>query len=400
MHFRHVVFGSVLFPILAGAAPIQAPSAAVLQNLATQCAAHPVGDFCPGLSSTNPSRRSHEKRAQELQSDAAWGLARISQRNKLSTMGTDKAGPDQLPRRGASQDWSFTFDDTWGTGVLVYVVDSGVWSGHSELTGRVENGWVAPGLGGTATQDVCDHGTAVASLIAGTTLGVAKKATIVPVRIVDSSRCAPNPPESSTQDAVPGINWAVSDFKGRTNAKGGVINVSWQVYQTAASEQALTAAIAAGMHVLVSAGNNNKNQCLGGPSPAALQRVKDVGQIVVGGTDWDDARMDFGSFGSNFGPCVTLFAPGMSMVVAKGETDGTNHPLGFGGFYNSGTSFATPLVSGVIAALISSGGNMSPADMRAAVVSKAVQNAGIGKLQGSPDVLLQSAMLGTTAQRR
>ncbi|KAJ7213612.1 peptidase S8/S53 domain-containing protein [Mycena pura] len=296
-------------------------------------------------------------------------------------MGTDENGPEGLPTRAASQDWSFPFDDTWGEGVIVYVVDSGVWNGHSELTGRVEDGWVREGLGGAATEDVCDHGTAVASLIAGTTLGVAKKATIVPIRIVDGSRCSPTPPESTT-DVVPGVNWVVSDFKARTNVKAGIVNISWQLYQTDASESALS-------------------DCYGGPAQAALQRVKDVGQFVVGNTDWDDARLDLCEVGSNFGPCLTLFAPGASMVVAadKPGIDGTNHPLTRGGCGSSGTSFAAPLVSGVIAAIASTSGNLSPAEMRTTVVQKAVNPAGIGDLQESPDIMLQSLLISRTAQR-
>ncbi|KAJ7751415.1 peptidase S8/S53 domain-containing protein [Mycena metata] len=141
--------------------------------------------------------------------------------------------------RGKTRDWTFTYDDTWGHGVFVYVADSGVRDTHTELAGRVLPGYVLPGPGGAATEDVFNHGTGVASLIAGATLGIAtKQATIVPVRIADGNRC--DRVDTSSADAAAGVNWAVSDYKARNSPTTGIINISWQVYNEPVAVTALT----------------------------------------------------------------------------------------------------------------------------------------------------------------
>ncbi|KAJ6605320.1 peptidase S8/S53 domain-containing protein, partial [Mycena vulgaris] len=341
------------------------------------------------------SAPSNRKRASKIQTNAAWSLARIAQKTQLTTMGTDEDGPDEYPSRAGSQDWSFPYDDTWGDGVIVYIIDSGVRSTHAELAGRVENGWVLPRLGGKATDDLCDHGTAVAALVVGKTLGIARKATIVPVRVADATGCSRI--ATTSDDVTAGVNWAVSDYQTRCNAKAGIINISYQLYQTDASQKALADAIAAKMHVIVTAGNDDQNQCFGGPAAPADQRVKDVGQFIIGNTDWDENRfsIDPGVTGSNYGSCLTLFAPGASMNIASGKDDTT---IEHGGYVYSGTSYAAPLVAGAIAAFVTSSGNIDPAAMRALIVKKAVNGGGLKDLRGSPDILLQSPVLGAFPQ--
>ncbi|KAJ7075700.1 subtilisin-like protease 3-like protein [Mycena crocata] len=108
--------------------------------------------------------------------------------------------------------------------------------------------------------------------------------------------------------------------------------------------------------------------------------------------DWDDER---NVEASNFGPCLTIFAPGTSITVASGHSDtGITH----GGFEETGTSLSTPLVAGTIASLVTKEGNKSPAQMRALLVSYAAKNTGIKNLNGSPDVLLQSLIRSGSLQ--
>ncbi|KAJ7214308.1 peptidase S8/S53 domain-containing protein [Mycena rebaudengoi] len=334
-------------------------------------------------------------------------LARIAQTAALANVGTDDDGPAgstgiEVPKRAASLDWSFPYDDSWGENVVVYVVDSGVRITHTEFGGPVENGFVVTGLTGVATEDVCDDGghgvrTGVASLIAGKTLGIARKATIVPIRATDAAGCTEN--AFTTPRIVDAVNRAVADYTSnrKCNYKGGIINISMTVRHTPDSVQAFTAAKDAGLHVVVTAGNDGANECFEGPAPADKQRVKDMGQLIIGNMDYTDQPHDLEEFGgSNFGPCLALWAPGTSMNVASNRGDTV---IDHGGLDKSGTSYSAPLVSGTIAAMISSSGNKSPTEMRDALLSRAFHNAGLRNLKdGSPDIVLQSLILSGPTQ--
>ncbi|KAJ7478264.1 peptidase S8/S53 domain-containing protein [Mycena latifolia] len=324
------------------------------------------------MQTTAPWQVSVAHDCMELCLTVCRALARIAQPPSLT--GMDTAVP--TPKRATSLDWSFPYDTDWGNGVWVYVVDSGVRADHVELKGRVDKGHVIPGLTGLATEDVCDHGTGVASIIAGNTLGIARSAYIVPIRIADSTTCVRGPKTNAY--VLEGIKLALSDFQTR-RPPVGIINISWQVYDTPEIEQALRAAITAGLHVVVSAGNEAMNQCFGGPSAPANQRVKDVGQIVVGNIDWTDTRAPL----SNFGDCLTLFAPGTSLKMA-----GKASPSAY--ITETGTSFSAPLVAGTIASLVASK-KLPPREMRDFLVSESIHGAGIKGLgAGSPDILLQT----------
>ncbi len=169
------------------------------------------------------------------------------------------------------QQWAmfaFPFSALWscgkGAGITVAVVDSGVQANHPDLSGRVRpgaaivNGVVQTGSGGT---DVNGHGTHVAGIVgAGENgvgiVGIAPRATILPVRVLDEQGVGPN------SDIGKGITWAVDHG-------AQVINVSIGSDTKAASvTTAVSYAVAHGVVVVAAAGN-------GGPSgnpryPAAL----------------------------------------------------------------------------------------------------------------------------------
>ncbi|KAJ7081161.1 peptidase S8/S53 domain-containing protein [Mycena belliarum] len=299
---------------------------------------------------------------------APWALARLAQSPTLT--GMDTATP--TPTRAKSSDWSFEYDETWGAGVAVYIVDSGV-AKHDELGNRLEAGRVIPSYddGRGANVDVCNHGTGVASLVAGKTAGIARSATIVPIRIAEEKTCGVG--STTNADVVAGVGLAIEDFKVRKPTTG-VINISWSTVHTDTLAKALEEAIGIGMHVVLSAGNDGADL---GPSGPDKQRVKDVGQLVVGGVDWTDTRR----MTSNYGDCITLWAPGASLTFASNAG-----PDAFR--IDSGSSFAAPLVAGVVSALAD--GHKTPAQMRDLIVSSHTAAVGLKDIRGSPDRLLQS----------
>src|SRR6185436_18075841 len=123
----------------------------------------------PLVASVNPDLR---MQAIATQSGATWGLDRSDQRN--------------LPLNG-----TYVYPDQGGQGVHVYVIDTGINPNHAEFTGRVgtSRNFVAPLLIGStdpnAWTDCNGHGTHVSSTAAGTTWGIAKKATLHAVRVLD-----------------------------------------------------------------------------------------------------------------------------------------------------------------------------------------------------------------------
>ncbi|KAF9257399.1 subtilisin-like protein [Marasmius fiardii PR-910] len=308
---------------------------------------------------SNATWSSLTKRAPVQGSTFAWELARIGQNHMINTFGAN--GNDNAPKTLQSLNWGFKRDPTWGTNVLVYVIDTGVRGSHTELNGRVEAGFTLQTLGNIpANQDTAlNHfGHGVASLIAGQRVGVAPAARIVPIRIFGDGDSAAD--LGATPNVIWGINTAVADFNarpGRANLKA-VINISYILRDTAEARTAVTNAITQGIHVVYAAGNEGQNQC---PNPANPnpQRVAQPGQITVGAVDaFDEYRF-------NFGPCIDILAPGAQVRMASAADD-TSY------LNDDGTSFAAPLVSGVIASILSQPNPpASPQDMKTLLTAAA-----------------------------
>ncbi|KAK4185640.1 peptidase S8/S53 domain-containing protein [Podospora australis] len=248
-----------------------------------------------------------QKRAYTTQSHAEWGLSRISRRARL----------------GAS---SYYFDTTAGQNVRVYVVDTGVRTTHTEFEGRAT--WGANFIAGSPNTDEYGHGTHVAGTVAGKTYGVAKKAKIIAVKVLDKNG------SGTMSGLILGLNWAVTNAKAAGVAKKAVVNMSLGGGYTASVNAAVKAATDAGLTVVVSAGNSNANSA--GYSPASAPSA-----ITVGCSGPTDYRSEF----SNFGNLVDIFAPGEGTLSAY-------HTSNTASYYMAGTSMAAPHVAGLAAYFI------------------------------------------------
>lgn len=273
-----------------------------------------------------------------VQYSATWGLDRIDQRNR--------------PLNG-----SYVYNAT-ASGVRAYVIDTGILASHYEFAGRVGAGFTAIN-DGQGSNDCNGHGTHVAGTIAGSTWGVAKGATVVPVRVLGCDGSGTN------SGVIAGIDWVRTQ-----HIKPAVANMSLGGGASYAVDQAVNNLINAGVAVVVAAGNSNANAC--NYSPARVANA-----ITVGASTSVDQRASF----SNYGQCVDLFAPGASIRSAWHTDPGASAML-------NGTSMASPHVAGAAAIYLSRYPYATPS----AVNSWLLNNASYNRLSylgpGSPNRLL------------
>ncbi|GAA2498486.1 hypothetical protein GCM10010406_38770 [Streptomyces thermolineatus] len=274
------------------------------------------------------------------QTGATWGLDRIDQ--------------SALPLNG-----SYTYPDSAGQGVTAYVIDTGVRISHTQFGGRAFNGYDAVD-GDNVAQDGNGHGTHVAGTIAGSTHGVAKKAKIVGVRVLDNNG------SGTTAGVIAGIDWVTANAQ-----KPAVANMSLGGGVSTALDNAVKKSISAGITYAVAAGNSNTNASTSSPA-----RVAEA--ITVGSTTSSDARSSF----SNYGSVLDIFAPGSSITSTWNTSDTATNTI-------SGTSMATPHVAGAAAVYLAGHTSATPTQVRNALVNGATSNVVTSPGTGSPNKLLK-----------
>lgn len=272
--------------------------------------------------------------------NAVWGLDRIDQRNlPLST--------------------TYEYEKT-GTGVNVYVIDTGIRSTHVEFGGRASKDHDSIGDGQDGND--CDgHGTHVAGTIGGATYGVAKSVTIHAVRVLDCNGSA------YASQVIDGVNWVTGN-----RIKPAVANMSLGGWGLASLDTAVTNMIASGVVLVVAAGNSDDNAC--NYSPARVP-----GAITVGATEFTDERASY----SNWGTCVDIFAPGSYITSAWNAGDTVINTI-------SGTSMASPHVAGVAALYLEDHPDATPGIVRNTIVNTSTPNLVTNPGSGSPNILLYS----------
>lgn len=258
------------------------------------------------------------------QANATWGLDRIDQLNRpLST--------------------TYTYNST-GTGVKAYVIDTGIRGTHQDLAGRVLAG-VNTVDGTPSTEDCNGHGTHVSGTIGGTTFGVAKNVTLVAVRVFGCGN------STTTAAIIAGVDWVTGNHQA---GQAAVANMSLGGGANTSLDTAVRNMIADGVSAAIAAGNGN---ALGLPVNSCNQSPARVAEgITVGASDINDAKASF----SNYGTCVDLHAPGVSIMSSWATSDTATNTI-------SGTSMASPHVAGVAALLLQLNPAASPALVQQAI---------------------------------
>jgi cerevisin len=222
-----------------------------------------------------------------------------------------------------------------GEGVDVYVIDTGTFVDHVDFEGRAHWGKTIPD---DEDKDGNGHGTHCSGTIGGKTYGVAKKAEIYGVKVLNSQG------SGTMSDVVKGVEFAAESHIKKVKAakagkdkkfKGSTANMSLGGGASRALDLAVNGAVDAGLHFAVAAGNDNADSCK--YSPAAAEKA-----VTVGASTLADERAYF----SNYGKCNDIFAPGLNI---KSTWIGSKYAVNT----ISGTSMASPHIAGLLAYYLS-----------------------------------------------
>ncbi|NOI27102.1 S8 family serine peptidase [Vibrio coralliilyticus] len=281
--------------------------------------------------------------ATQIQGSSApsWGLDRSDQRN--------------LPLDGTYDVGQYT-----GKGVSIYIVDSGIDLSHSDFGGRAVSGWDFVDNDGDAS-DCRGHGTHVAGTAAGNRFGIAPEADIYSVRVLNCEG------KGNGEKILNAFDWVVDHAK--QQGKPAVINYSisrderWHAMDEAVDTIVQTHNIS----FVHSAGNNDTDACTKSPHSDY--------SITVGSSTNDDYR----AHSSNWGNCVSLFAPGDHITSAAD---------GGGSKIMNGTSMAAPHVTGHVARLLQMNPQATTEELKQTLINQTTQNALFDVGSGSPNRLL------------
>ncbi|USW57295.1 Putative peptidase S8 propeptide/proteinase inhibitor I9 superfamily [Septoria linicola] len=282
-----------------------------------------------------------EKRALTQQSPAEYGLVRLSRR-----------------ARGGS---SYIYDSTAGAGSTVYVIDTGIRADHVEFGGRAVAGANFVLL--EPNTDLNGHGTHCAGTAVGSTYGVSKRANVIGVKVLGALGTGLN------SGVLAGIDWAVNNARQNNRIGRSVISMSLGGGFSQQTNDAVAAAVAAGVFTVVAAGNDGADARQ--TSPASEPTV-----FTIGAIDQNDMRASF----SNFGPVVDMFAAGVDVKSAWFRTRTDTNTI-------SGTSMACPHVAGLAAYIIGLEGQRTPAALGDRLKTLATKNVVTDAGAGSPNNL-------------
>ncbi len=308
---------------------------------------HAINGFAAEMSEEDAERLSEDYRVKFVEEDSVMSID--------ATQTNPPWGLDRIDQRNRPLNASYTYNWT-GSGVRVYVIDTGIRTSHNQFGGRASN--VFDAFGGSGA-DCNGHGTHVAGTIGGSTYGVAKSAMLRGVRVLNCSG------SGSTSGVIAGVDWVRQN-----RIDPAVANMSLGGGVSSALDTAVNNLANSGVAIAVAAGNSNTNACNSSPARAA-------NAITVGATTSTDSRASF----SNFGTCLDIFAPGQGIVSSWYTSNTATASL-------SGTSMASPHVAGAAALYKQANPSASATTIRNALVNNATTNVISNAGSGSPNRLL------------
>lgn len=250
-----------------------------------------------------------------IQDTAPWGLERIS--HKINTI--RDYSDDSLDNS------TYLFKGEAGAGTSIYILDTGALADHQEYKERFR--WGA-NFCNELNADENGHGTHVTGVAAGTSVGVAKSANVIAVKILDAQQTG------TLSNFLKAVDWIIQDAGNNSDVKS-IINYSAVGEVSDARNQAIQKATEAGIFFVAAAGNNDQDACNFGP---ANMGPSFDGELVVAAVNYTDIPAQF----TNYGQCVSVYAPGVSIRSSyyTGPQDYATM---------SGSSMSAPFVSGLVA---------------------------------------------------
>lgn len=306
-----------------------------------------------------------EEQTYSTRANATWGLEKIS--NVFFTQ-----------RDPQDMDYTYTFqNDAPGEGADIYIIDSGIWVDHIGFDGRARMIWSFDGN----DTDTDGHGTHVAGTAGAADFGVASAANVFGVRVLDDKG------QGSTATVIAGIDYVITQHDQRkqsaTGFTGSVMSISLAAAgQVSALDQAIAAAVRAGIHTCVAAGNEAVDACTGSPAASGGDNGP---AITVGSIGISGQQSSF----SNFGKCVDVYAPGEEVLSAGMQVPNLL-------VFLTGTSQATPHVTGLVAYAMSNRSLANdPALMKDWIKSTALpQGDGTTIANNGADLKMEEGVLG------
>jgi len=276
----------------------------------------------------------------------AWGIARVSHYGAIPTDGLD----------------SFYWNSGQaGSGVFVYVIDTGIRITHVEFGGRAV--WGTNTIDNVKTDDN-GHGTHCAGTAVGGTCGIGRDARVVAVRALNGTGAG------TSASIIAGINYVADQRK--ANMALSVALMSFGGGLSPTINDAVDALTSGGTVAVTAAGNSNSDACQFSPGSAKTA-------ITVASTSLGPLG-DIKTPSTNWGTCVALFAPGADIYSAYITSDNSYASY-------TGSSSSAAHVAGLAAQVLQATPNATPIQVKNSIIDTANQGFIPDPGTGSPNLI-------------